>query len=76
MNRWKPCRRSVFIRRLREVGFDGPYSGAKHQFMTFENHRLSIPSSAEYSIPQLRMMMREVAEIIGREVSASEWNSL
>ncbi len=72
MNRWNPCRRSVFVRRLRALGFDGPYSGSKHQFMTFANHRQTIPSNDEYSVPQLRMMMKEVESIMGREVTASE----
>jgi predicted RNA binding protein YcfA (HicA-like mRNA interferase family) len=28
-----PVRRSELIRALRALGFDGPYSGGKHQFM-------------------------------------------
>jgi hypothetical protein len=74
MNRWNPCRRSLFIRRLQALGFEGPYSGSKHQFMTFANHRQTIPSNDEYSVPQLRMMIKEVESIIGREITASEWN--
>ncbi len=76
MSRWNPCRRSVFIHRLRALGFDGPYSGTKHQFMTFADYRQTIPSNNEYSVPQLRMMLREVERIIGREITAAEWNSL
>ena len=76
MSRWNPCRRSEFIRRLRNLGFDGVYSGAKHQFMTYEQHRLAIPSNVEYSVPQLRMMIREVERILGRQISADEWNAL
>ncbi len=44
--------------------------------MVYEQHRLAIPSNAEYSVPQLRMMVREVEEIIGREITADEWNEL
>lgn len=76
MSRWGPCKRRDFIRRLRKLNFDGPYSGARHQFMIYEQHRLAIPSNAEYSVPQLRMMIREVEEIIGREITADEWNRL
>jgi len=76
MSRWNPCRRADFVRRLRQLGFTGLYSGAKHQFMVYENHRLTIPSNKEYSVPQLRMMVREVEEIIGREIAADEWESL
>ena len=44
--------------------------------MVFGQHRLTIPSNDEFSVPQLRMMLREVAAILGRNVSMSEWNSL
>lgn len=76
MSRWMPCKRRDFIRRLRKLGFDGPYSGTRHQFMTYERHRLTIPSNAEFSVPQLRMMIREVEGIIDREVLVDEWNKL
>jgi len=39
-------------------------------------HRLSIPSSAEYSVPQLRMMLNEVEGIIGRAITVDDWSSL
>lgn len=73
MNRWTPCKRRDFIRRLRKLGFDGPYSGTRHQFMTYQNHRLSIPSNSEYSVPQLRFMIREIEAILEREITASDW---
>lgn len=44
--------------------------------MTFEQFRLTIPSNVEYSVPQLKMMMREVETILRREISAEEWNDL
>jgi hypothetical protein len=44
--------------------------------MTFDQHRLTIPSNVEYSVPQLRMMLKEVEEIIGREITADEWERL
>ena len=76
MSRWVPCKRRDFIRRLRAIGFDGPFSGTRYQFMVYEQHRLAIPSNAEYSVPQLRMMIREVEEIIGRKITSDEWNRL
>jgi hypothetical protein len=39
-------------------------------------HRLAIPSNTEYSVPQLRMMIQEVEEILSREVTVDEWNRL
>ncbi|MGB3459875.1 MAG: type II toxin-antitoxin system HicA family toxin [Halobacteriota archaeon] len=74
MSRWVPCKRRDFIQRLRKLGFEGPFSGTRHQFMVYEKHRLAIPSNAEYSVPQLRMMIREVEGIRGREITADVWN--
>jgi len=49
MSQWSPCKRREFIRRLREIGFDGLFSGTRHQFMVYQQRRLAIPSIAEYS---------------------------
>ena len=76
MSPWKPCKRRDFIKKLRKLGFKGPYSGTRHQFIVFENHRLAIPSNAEYSMPQLRMMIREVEEILNRNINLNEWEKL
>jgi hypothetical protein len=76
MSRWSPCKRREFVRRLRALGLDGPFSGTRHQFMTFGSHRLTIPSNEEFSAPQLRFMLQEVAEITGRQLSADDWNAL
>ncbi len=76
MSRWVPCKRRDFIRRLKKLGFNGPFSGTRHQFMVYEKHRLAIPSNAEYSVPQLRMMIREVEGVLGREITADVWNRL
>ena len=76
MSQWTPCKRREFVHRLLKIGFDGPYSGTRHQFMVHRQHRLAILSNPEYSIPQLRMMIREVEAIIGREIAPDEWNGL
>ena len=76
MPRWTPCKRRDFIRKLRQLGFDGPYAGTRHQFMICQQHRLAIPSNAEYSVPQLRMLISEIELIIERELSVEEWNQL
>lgn len=76
MSQWKPCKRRDFIKKLRKFDFVGPYSGTRHQFLVFENHRMTIPSNAEYSVPQLRMMIREVENILNRKINLDEWNQL
>jgi len=76
VSRWTPCKRSDFIRKLRRLGFDGPFTGTRHQFMVLSQKRLAIPSNAEYSVPQLRMMIREAEAMMAREVDSDEWNNL
>jgi hypothetical protein len=76
VSRWTPCKRREFIRRHRLLGFDGPFSGARHQFLVFQENRLTIPSNEEYSVPQLKMILHEVAIILAREIPLQEWEKL
>ena len=76
MSRWTPCKRREFIQKLQQLGFSGPFSGSKHQFMIYQEYRLTIPSNDEYSVPQLRMMIREAEEILERPITLEQWNSL
>ena len=76
MRRWTPCKRREFIRRLRKLGFDGPFAGTRHQFLVHGQHRLAIPSNPEYSVAQLRIMLAEAKEILRREITIEEWDQL
>jgi len=76
MSRWTPCKRSDFVRRLHRLGFQGPFSGTRHQFMVYQQHRLAIPSNLEYSVPQLRMLIREVEVIIESTITLDTWSEL
>ncbi len=75
-SRWRPCKRRDFIKRLGKLGFIGPYSGTRHQFMIYDEQWLTIPSNEEYSVPQLRMMLQEVESILRRPLEIDEWNAL
>ena len=44
--------------------------------MVFGTDRLSIPSNAEYSVLQLRVLVREVESIIGRSIPLDQWMNL
>jgi predicted RNA binding protein YcfA (HicA-like mRNA interferase family) len=76
VSRLIPCKRRDFIRKLQKLGFEGMFSGTRHQFMIYNQCRLTIPSNPEYSVPQLKMMLREVASILNREITIDEWNDL
>jgi len=43
------------VRRLHDLGFDGPYRGGKHHFMTKGEFRLTIPNphAQDIGIPLL-----------------------
>lgn len=76
MSRLTPCKRKDFIKKLRKLGFEEPKSGTRHQFMAYQQSRLTIPSNTEYSVPQLKMMIREIESIISRPIDTNEWNKL
>ena len=45
-----PVRRSELVRALRFLGFDGPYSGGKHQFMARGSVTIRIPNPHQAEI--------------------------
>ncbi|MBM3129052.1 MAG: type II toxin-antitoxin system HicA family toxin [Chloroflexi bacterium] len=76
MSGWAPIKRREFVRRLQLLGFEGLFQGTRHQFVVYRQQRLTVPSNSEFSVPQLRMMIREIEGILGRKISADEWNEL
>jgi hypothetical protein len=76
MAAWTPCKRRRFIQRLRRLGFSGPVQGTRHRFMVYGAKRLAIPSHAEYSVPQLLVLIREIEPILGRPLDSGEWERL
>jgi hypothetical protein len=73
---WRPLKRARLHRKLRALGFDGLYSVTRHQFMISGQHRQTIPTNSEYSVPQIRLLLRQVEAILARTISLDEWNSL
>jgi len=76
VSRWTPCKRNEFVRKLRKLGFDGPFPGTRHHFLVFTQKRLAVPSNTEYSVPQLRMLLREAEGILGQNVPLEKWDGL
>lgn len=50
MPRFGPIKRQDLIRYLRMLGFAGPYSGGKHQFMIRDNRTLRLPNPHQSNI--------------------------
>jgi len=45
VSRLTPCSRTEFIRKLRALGYGGPYAGGKHEFMAAKGRRpVTIPN--------------------------------
>ena len=72
MPRLGPVSRNDLVRHLKRLGFDGPYTGGRHQFMTRGGLRLRIPN------PHRGDIGRELLARILRQagISREEWESL
>jgi len=44
--------------------------------MRYGTHTLGIPKNTEYSVPQLKILLKEAEEIMGRKISLPEWQGL
>ncbi len=64
-----PVTRRALIARLRELGFDGPYTGGKHEFMVKGQLRLTVPNphQAEIGKDLLIRLLRQAG------ISREDW---
>ncbi|MBI4594835.1 MAG: type II toxin-antitoxin system HicA family toxin [Candidatus Tectomicrobia bacterium] len=76
MEIWKPCKRRVFIKKLRKFGFDPPEPGGRHFYMRYDRYTLTLPSNREYSVAQVKMLLNEIELGIGKRISFEEWEDL
>jgi len=67
-----PIRRNELIRHLKTLGFEGPYSGGKHQYLVNGQIKLAIPNPHQGDISRdlLARILRQAG--IDRE----EWERL
>ena len=67
-----PISRNDLMRFLREMGFEGPYTGGRHQYMVKGQIKLRIPN------PHRRDISRDLLARILRqaEISREEWEAL
>jgi predicted RNA binding protein YcfA (HicA-like mRNA interferase family) len=66
-----PISRKKLIRRLRNLGFSGPLSGGRHQFMVKGELKVRIPNphgSGDISDPLLKEILRQA------EISEEKWH--
>jgi predicted RNA binding protein YcfA (HicA-like mRNA interferase family) len=69
---WGPVKRRDLINYLKMLGFDGPFSGVKHQYMVKGELKLTIPNphQADISPSLLGRILRPA------NISREEWESL
>lgn len=67
-----PIKRKDLIHYLRELGFDGPYAGGKHQYMLKGEIKLTVPN------PHQSDISRDLLARILRQggIDRSEWEKL
>ena len=67
-----PIKRKELIHYLRELGFDGPYAGGKHQYMLKGEIKLTVPN------PHQSDISRDLLVRILRQggIDRSEWEKL
>ncbi len=71
MPHWGPISRRDLIRGLSALGFDGPFSGGRHQFMVRGDVVLTIPNphGKDIGIDLLSRLLRQAG------ITRSEWES-
>jgi len=65
--------RRELVRKLRRLGFDGPFSGGRHQFMIRGSLKLRIPNphaGKDIHVSLLREILRQAG------ISADEWDKI
>lgn len=67
-----PIKRKDLIYYLRQLGFDGPYSGGKHPFMTKENITVTIPNPHRGDIGE-SLLVRLLKQA---KIHRSDWEKL
>ena len=69
MPRIPPCPRGDLIRKLRKLGFSGPFGGGKHSYMTRGSHRQIVPNPHGKDISS--ELVKEILKQAG--ISVHEW---
>lgn len=72
MPKFGPVSRRDLIRAFTQLGFDGPYSGGKHQFMIRDDRTVRVPNPHQGDIS--RELLGRVLRQAG--ISKSDWESV
>lgn len=66
-----PVSRRELVGRLQQLGFEGPYTGGRHEFMLRETRRLILPNPhrRDISVALLARILRQAG------ISREEWEA-
>ena len=72
MPRFGPIKRGDLIRNMKSFGFEGPFSGGRHQFMIKDDITVRIPNPHERDIGRdlLKRILRQA------KISKAKWEKL
>ncbi|OGP66584.1 MAG: hypothetical protein A2170_17650 [Deltaproteobacteria bacterium RBG_13_53_10] len=76
MAKWTPCKRKDFVRKLKKLGFESPEPGGRHFYMRYGSFTFTLPNNSEYSVPQVKMLVKEIELGIRKTISLKEWDAL
>jgi hypothetical protein len=76
MPKWNPCKRRDFIKKLKRIGFASPEPGGNHFYMRYGFYTFTLPNNQDFSVPQLKMLLKEIKQGIKREITLDEWERL
>lgn len=68
----KPIKRKVLVRYLKQLGFEGPFTGGRHQFMQREGLTLTLPNPHKSDIGT-EFLLRILKQA---KISRAEWEAL
>jgi len=65
----KPLSRKELIRKFKVLGYSGPFSGGKHQFMIKGRHKIRIPNPhiSDIDVSLLKEILRQA------RITSDEW---
>ena len=72
MTKLRPVSRREMIKRLKNLGFDGPFSGGRHQFLVRADVRLVLPNPhrGEIGVDLLSRILRQAG------ISRDQWQEV
>ena len=76
MAKWTPCKRKDFIAKLRKLGFESPEPGGRHFYMRHGTFTLTLPNNTEYSVHQIKMLLKEIETGIKKKISLKDWQKI